>query len=139
MKKKFLVTGLLLVCLLMPIIAAGCGGEPPIEAALGEQFALPIGQTVNITGEDLSIRFDAVTSDSRCPTGVECVWAGEAKCRMVIKYQDAETEVIFTQNGSSISQEEFQDYLFSFQLGPYPQAGQEIEDSAYVLVMMVGG
>ena len=139
MKIKTLLVGLLLVCLLLPIVSLSCATEPPIKAMLGEQFSLPIGQTVDIVSQGLSIRFDAVTSDSRCPNGVECVWAGEAKCRMIIKYHDTETEVIFTQNGSSISQENFQDYLFSFQLGPYPQVGQEIEDSAYILVMIVAG
>jgi hypothetical protein len=139
MKNKTLLVGLLLVCLLLPIVSLSCAAEPPIKAMLGEQFSLPIGQTVDIVGQGLSIKFDAVTSDSRCPSGAECVWAGEATCRMVIKFQETETEVIFTQTGNSISQAKSQGYTFSFQLAPYPQVGQEIEDSAYVLEMIVAG
>jgi hypothetical protein len=139
MKKRFLVTGFLLICLLLPMITTSCASEVRFNAKLGEQFTLPIGQTVNIVGQDLSIKFDAVTSDSRCPSGAECVWAGEAKCRMIIKYQETETEVIFTQTGSSISQAKFQHYIINFQLNPYPQVGQDIGDSDYSLEMLIGG
>ena len=80
MKKRILITGFLLVCLLLPVMTASCGEQVRFNANLGEQFTLPIGQTVDIVGQNLSIKFDAVIGDSRCPVGAECVWAGEATC-----------------------------------------------------------
>jgi cell division protein FtsB len=37
---------------------------------LGEKFYLSIGETMKIDGQNLSLRFDDVTNDSRCATGV---------------------------------------------------------------------
>ncbi|WP_055436271.1 hypothetical protein [Lacinutrix algicola] len=34
------------------------------------------GKTISI--DDLELKFISLESDSRCPTGVQCVWAGEA-------------------------------------------------------------
>ena len=37
---------------------------------------LMYGKTIEV--EDLEFKFVAVESDSRCPKGVQCIWAGEA-------------------------------------------------------------
>ena len=46
------------------------------NARLGEEFILPVGQSVVITGEDIGIKFIEVSEDSRCAKGVTCVWEG---------------------------------------------------------------
>lgn len=46
------------------------------EAAAAHTVTLAPGDT--FTGGGTTIRFDAVTADSRCPLHVNCVWAGEA-------------------------------------------------------------
>ena len=60
-----------LSCLLWILLSLnGCNGTPTgIEAALGEEFSLPIGQEVRITGENLRVKFVDVIDDSRCPEG----------------------------------------------------------------------
>lgn len=50
----------------------------------GSQFELKRGQQASVTGTSLRIRFDAVTEDSRCPQGVQCVWAGNAAVNLRI-------------------------------------------------------
>jgi hypothetical protein len=40
------------------------------EVKLGQEFTLSIGQNAAITGENLTIKFAEVISDSRCPQGV---------------------------------------------------------------------
>lgn len=45
---------------------------------LNEPFALPAGESVQVTGTDLQLTFVAVTEDSRCPTMVSCFWTGRA-------------------------------------------------------------
>ena len=37
---------------------------------------LMYGKTISV--EDLEFKFIAIESDSRCPKGVQCIWAGEA-------------------------------------------------------------
>lgn len=81
------------------VILAGCGGAPPEptntplppestatmppedsvpEAALGEPVDLRVDEVVVFGGGGLEVGFMAVTEDSRCPTEVECFWAGQA-------------------------------------------------------------
>jgi hypothetical protein len=47
------------------------GASAPVRLAPGESAGLPL--------RDARIRFDRVLEDSRCPTGVTCVWAGRAR------------------------------------------------------------
>jgi len=135
MKRIFLIVGLLTVLLLLSAISLSC--TETIEASLGQEFTLPAGQTAVISGESLSFKFVEVTGDSRCAKGVECVWAGEAKCLMLIKYLKSISSVVFTQSGGSVSQEVFNQYKVSFKLEPYPEAGKQIAASDYKLVMTV--
>lgn len=52
--------------------------HPTIEAPLKSEFELRVGEGVTITGTGLRLRLDSVRNDSRCPQGVQCVWAGNA-------------------------------------------------------------
>ena len=45
---------------------------PPV----GQEFSLAVGETVSVDGAPLSVEFVEVSEDSRCPTSVQCVWAG---------------------------------------------------------------
>lgn len=49
------------------------------EVRIGEAFDLPFGKAVRIAGEELNLAFIDVLEDSRCPTGLTCVWAGNGE------------------------------------------------------------
>jgi hypothetical protein len=46
---------------------------------LGQSFRLARGKTAEVQGRNLRIRLEDVLDDSRCPAGVQCVWAGDAR------------------------------------------------------------
>ena len=48
------------------------------QVPTGSQFELKPGQEARVQGSSLRIRFDGIAQDSRCPQGVQCVWAGNA-------------------------------------------------------------
>ena len=52
---------------------------------LEQEFKLKIGESAEMPREGLKIEFDSVTEDSRCPKGVTCVWAGNAKILLKVK------------------------------------------------------
>ena len=58
------------------------GPNAPATEAPGQAVRIPLGETVDIGG--LSVRFVAVAEDSRCPTGMSCVWEGRAGVRLVV-------------------------------------------------------
>ena len=56
-----------------------CAGVGPDAApALGQDFAIAVGASASISKTDLVVHFDRVVNDSRCPSDVQCVTAGDA-------------------------------------------------------------
>ncbi len=119
--------------------ALSCGDTEIIKARLDEEFALAIGQRASITGEDLEIKFKDVTGDSRCPSDVTCVWAGEVTCSVEVKKAGSSTQMTFTQSGltSDYAKTTFQDYEFAFKVTPYPMSGTSITKDQYLLYLII--
>ena len=137
MKKIFSIIGILTVIIFLLAAALSCAADK-ITASLGEEFTLPVGQKASIEGEGLTLKFEEVVTDSRCPKGVECVWAGEAQCQMLFTYAASPAEMVLIQTGSdATAMDYFLQYKISFKLEPYPQEGQQIAASDYYLVMTV--
>lgn len=53
-------------------------GVASAQAAFSTTVKLHLGQQVVLAGENLSVGFDSVRDDSRCPPDVQCIWAGDA-------------------------------------------------------------
>ncbi|MDM8566318.1 hypothetical protein QUF74_11810 [Candidatus Halobeggiatoa sp. HSG11] len=51
--------------------------QPIINAYLGVDLRLKMAQSAVLDDENLHITFARVTEDSRCPSDVQCVWAGQ--------------------------------------------------------------
>ena len=131
-----MLTGLLI---LLPSLSLGCAGTGEfIKAHLGQEFSLRIGQTAQIENEQLSIRFNGISGDSRCPKGVQCFWAGEVKCDVTVTYQGESSDITLTQPGAAEpSSETYKGYKFIFSVQPYPEAGKQITPADYRLLLTV--
>jgi hypothetical protein len=64
------------------------------EAALGEAFDLHVSQSIRVKGESLTVTFERVVEDSRCPTGATCIWAGDAVVRLTLTGARGQTATI---------------------------------------------
>jgi hypothetical protein len=67
--------------------------SPNTTASLDEAFALAPGQAVTVGALSLTVRFDSVTADSRCPASVQCVWAGDGAVHLTVTRSGAVREV----------------------------------------------
>jgi len=136
---KNLILTLFITILLVGLFITGCSNNNAaiVKADLNQEFRLPVGQTATINGEDLSIMFKEVTNDSRCPTGVTCIWAGEAKCQTEVKFKGNSSSLILTISGSSNTPTVFESYTFTSNVEPYPKAEQTIDKNSYVLILKV--
>jgi hypothetical protein len=132
------------LCFLFPIalialLVPACSNV--VDAKLDKEFSLHTGQIAYISSDNLSINFIEVTGDSRCPTGVTCIWAGQVSCNMEIKLTREHTQksqVVLYQSGASDSSKQlFENYLFSYSVDPYPVAGKKIAQSDYILHLTV--
>lgn len=100
------------------------------------------GEALEFDGK--AIRFKEIISDSRCPTGVTCVWAGEAKVLVGI-YEGGEMcgDKIMTisAGGEVLSlQQLFPEEVVQLLppiLTPYPEIKRVIEPQEYSLSLEV--
>ena len=93
---------------------------------------------------EVSIRFDEVTEDSRCPANANCVWEGNAKIKFtfflisekqVIPFEIYATEIpqLQIKNDTIIS-----DYRVEMiSLEPYPETSDEIPQASYTAEIRV--
>jgi hypothetical protein len=126
--------------MLLLLLPAGCSGGGPgeIQASLDSEFMLSIGQSGRIASEDLAIEFIEVIGDSRCPEGAVCIWEGEVTCLIEIDYAGMVLQKTLVQRGSpGFSTTDFSDYRIEFNVQPYPQVGEQIEESEYRLLVTV--
>jgi hypothetical protein len=75
---------LMFACAIVAAVSACASVEPTVAVQPGETFSLPVGKTATINGSGTRITFRELREDSRCPTDVTCVWAGDAKIEVII-------------------------------------------------------
>jgi hypothetical protein len=112
---------------------SGCPLEPTAPGQLtvvkiGEPFDLKIEGTALIENEEILFRFADVAEDSRCPIGMMCIWAGNAK--VVINISDVSDTINTNNNPSAIL---YNQYLITLDnLTPYPRVDVPRIKSEYV-------
>ena len=63
-------------------VACASGAAGGVRAALGEEFALRVGESARVGSEGVEVVLEEVVADSRCAEGVQCVWEGDAVVRV---------------------------------------------------------
>lgn len=130
----------LLICIAVFFIAlTGCSGsKEAVSVGLGETFTIGVEQTARITGEDMTVTFNGVIGDSRCPQNVTCVWEGVANSKVTIIYQGKAYIIILNSPGlAEEAKETFINYTLTYSLNPYPRAGEEISPNDYRLTLKI--
>ncbi len=83
--------------------AVGACSSPPRDmpeedlptVPLDEPFTVELGEQVALGDEGIVLRFDAVSSDNRCPADVSCIQAGEAVAQLTL-LEDEGPDLPFT-------------------------------------------
>jgi hypothetical protein len=134
--RKFTV--ILLALTSVGFLLSCSNGESTISISLAKEFTLTIGQTANISSENLTIKFVDVSSDSRCPSDVECPWAGQVKVILNIKNGSSSQQVELTQlGGGNAEGQKIGNYTYEFTVEPYPVSTHQIEKNEYRLLLTV--
>ncbi len=69
----------LLCALLLAAGSAAGTSAAAVEPQRTRTFDIRVGQTVSLRDLGIRVRLVSVTEDSRCPEGVQCVWAGNVR------------------------------------------------------------
>lgn len=113
------------------LLAGSCSEGSPSEPAQASEFRLKVGGSASVSG--FTFAFVDVVADSRCPTGVTCVWAGEVTVavdatgsedtvRLELSLGPDREKAVAALDGLT---------LRLLRVDPYPKAESQIERSQY--------
>ena len=125
---------LLVLCTCLIMLTACAKGPQPED--FPQTFELR-SKAVKKVSNDLSIKFTMVLEDSRCPTGTQCPWEGNAEILLELSGGDLETVHLNT-GGMFPRTEIYNGYTITLdELKPHPAEGTSIEESDYTAVLSV--
>jgi hypothetical protein len=124
----------LLFCLLF---VTGCDESPTGPSSpLNTDFVLAPGSTATIEGASLSIRFDRVSGDSRCPADAFCIQGGDAIVH-VTATSDRRARQYELHTGSMQPVQHDDIIITLVQLSPYPFSSRTIAPGEYRATLRV--
>jgi hypothetical protein len=108
---------------------------------LDSQFYLKVGQTATVKSENIAVKFLEVTGDSRCPSDVVCIWAGQVSVVVnITKNGENLGDVALTLGVSNpgLSVKNVGGYYIKvIAVNPYPISTHKIEQSEYIATLVV--
>lgn len=144
--------------LLLAVLLAGCSRQGFLEDETSEEvltkrisvgfeevFELSLGDTALVDGTDIELTFSFVSSESRCPSDVVCITAGEAS--ILLNYSDR--DIISRQVRASIPglvptpfhENEILHHngneIVLLQLTPYPEVNSDSASPRYKALLVV--
>lgn len=119
------------------MLLLGCRGTT--DVAVGEEFSLRTGERMQIQGGAAAVSFVAVPQDSRCPSDVVCVWAGDAVARLdLLVSGDSARADLHTNGQAGSARADMHGYVLELvSLAPYPRSGGQIPQEDYTATLRV--
>ena len=109
----------------------------PIQP-LDSAFEVPVGRTVRIVGTTLEVHFVGVSNDSRCPTDVQCVTAGDATIELQVAADGAAGVRYELHSNDGAREVVHAGYRLTFvDLKPLPVSTRPIRAGDYVVTLRV--
>ena len=124
-----------LLIALLPLLS-GCADSPTTptrNVVLGEEFELAAGESARIGSTNLTVVFDAVSGDSRCPVDVVCVWEGDATVAVTVRQSSGDKAVLELHTSAGSAREKpYGGYVVRLVgLKPQPRQGVPIPTADY--------
>jgi len=121
---------------------SGCTGSStmPGQVPLGQSFELRAGTSATLQ-DGLTVAFETVRSDSRCPLDATCIWAGDAIVAVQLSQSggnQAARELHVNPGVLGGSEASYLTYSFKLEtLTPYPRSDRPIQPDDYVATFTV--
>ncbi|HLG13021.1 MAG TPA: hypothetical protein VJH03_00635 [Blastocatellia bacterium] len=130
---------LTLASLLLAAIAAYSPQAAPAGGpSIDQEFSLRIGRTVTITGEKLKITFASVAEDSRCPKGVDCIWAGNGRIVLEVRKKSKKPARLSLNTLQAPTEGNYRQYRIRLvRLDPHPVYGVTPDPAGYEATLVV--
>jgi hypothetical protein len=128
--------------LVIVLLLYGCNGMTQPEQSKRAQdktaqnlIVINYGRQVAAAKENLTLKFVAILEDSRCPEGVQCVWAGNARIELAVTKTGEDTASLeLNTNDRFPIEAQYLGYLITLiDLQPYPKATKQISLQDYTV------
>lgn len=130
------------VGLIAAVLLSGCintfrtGPVPGTDE--NQQVEIPIGQTRMFDEERLAIGFGAVLEDSRCPSDVQCIQAGNARVGLILQERGEATRSVELNTGANPRRVSHEGYIVEVVgLQPLPTTAGAPAAESYVVRLRV--
>lgn len=128
-----MLLGLAFVACATPSQPLATGGPSDLAVRPGQAFRLSVGRSARIEGTALRITLRSVAEDSRCPSDVQCVWAGNARIVLGISTDRAADVEVSVNTGVDPRSALLPGHsLRVVQVSPEPRSGKRIPPGSYV-------
>jgi hypothetical protein len=115
------------------------GAQPSdVAAEVGKPFTLKVGQNADVEPLGVSVTFVNVTEDSRCPSDVTCIWAGQVSIVVDVKASGNSSRIALTLSGGQSEAKSLGSYSIRLvDVQPYPVSTKKISPSEYVVTLVL--
>jgi hypothetical protein len=102
----------------------------------GEILRLKIGDSENVDGKDLIVKFNDIIEDSRCPETTECVWEGQVRVHLTA--EEKELELILRAGKENLAKDTLNNIVYTLlSVTPYPGPEAPIAKEDYEIELKV--
>lgn len=123
--------------LLLTLVACGGSGDSdapladyPVELQFGNDYTIGFGETLNLA-QGVSLEFTTLAEDSRCATGAQCVWEGNARIILTTMTPRGNGSVQLNTNAQLATSALFDFYDVELRkLEPYPTVNPQTGSTA---------
>ncbi len=122
-----------------PTAAPTAAPTPPLPVArLGQRFTLGFGESVSIGNAIATLTFEEVVQDSRCPTDVTCIRAGDVTLRLATANANGVTTVELTIGDRGEPTASFDGLTVTLlEVAPIPRSTGTIDPASYRATLIV--
>lgn len=124
------------------VLLAGClntyrtGPVPGTDE--NQQVQIPLGQTRTFDEERLAVGFGTVLEDSRCPTGAQCVRAGNARVGLILQERGEATRSVDLNTLDNPRRVSHEGYIIEVvDLQPVPTTAGAPDPESYVVRLRI--
>jgi hypothetical protein len=118
-------------------LAGSACSNPTVIASPDDEFTLRVGQSVVIADAGVRLTFIRVESDSRCPSDVDCIWAGNGRIEVEVRAGGmSDTLLLNTFDGAKEGVAGTYRVVF-VELQPVPRSDRAIDEDDYRATLKV--
>ena len=127
--KNFVTSAVLIIIALASVSFAQTTAK---TIKLNKEFTLSTKQKAYVKSDKLTIEFVSVLEDSRCPTDVDCVWAGSAKVQIKVSKGKMAAQVFELNTNLEPKTITYQGYKIEIlDLNPAPKSDVDMKSAIY--------